>query len=197
MLLYVIMMIVVFTSFASSFDPSTVPSDPISFESIRPDFGIMKGFLIFYPLIISLVVGILYGWMWSVGNGLQNKMPEGVVMKVNKFRMALLYPLFYLLILCLGLAAFFLYGGSIISVVTSAISLILFLIFHLLAMFCMLYSMYFVAKTIKTVELQRPVTFGDFAGEFFLIWFFFIGVWILQPKVNTFAQYDWPVKEFV
>jgi len=51
-------------------------------------------------------------------------------------------------------------------------------------MFRIFYSMYFVAKTIKTAELQRKVGFGDFVGEFFLLWFYFIGVWIVQPKVN-------------
>lgn len=44
------------------------------------------------------------------------------------------------------------------------------------------------AKTIKTVELQKKVTFSDFAGEFFLLWFSPIGIWILQPKINKFAS---------
>ena len=55
---------------------------------------------------------------------------------------------------------------------------------HLFAMFCIFYSLYFVAKTFKTVELQRTVTFSDFAGEFFLLWFYPIGIWIIQPKIN-------------
>jgi len=46
----------------------------------------------------------------------------------------------------------------------------------------------FSAKTIKLAELQRSVTFSDFAGEFFLIWFFPIGIWFVQPKVNLLAQ---------
>jgi hypothetical protein len=28
------------------------------------------------------------------------------------------------------------------------------------------------------------VKFKDFVGEFFLVWFFPIGVWILQPTIN-------------
>lgn len=59
---------------------------------------------------------------------------------------------------------------------------------HLLSMFGILYSIYFSAKTFKTVELQRNVQFSDFAGEFFLIWFYFIGVWIIQPKINQFLK---------
>jgi hypothetical protein len=56
--------------------------------------------------------------------------------------------------------------------------------FHFLSIFCIFYCIYFVAKTIKTVELQRAVKFKDFVGEFFLVWFFPIGVWILQPTIN-------------
>jgi hypothetical protein len=57
-------------------------------------------------------------------------------------------------------------------------------ILHLLSMFGIFYSLYFVAKTIKTVELQTKVSFSDFAGEFLLIWFFPIGIWVVQPKIN-------------
>ena len=44
------------------------------------------------------------------------------------------------------------------------------------------------AKTIKTAEQKRKLDFGDFAGEFFLMWFFMIGVWILQPKINRMSE---------
>ena len=46
------------------------------------------------------------------------------------------------------------------------------------------YIMYIAAKTIKTAELKREVTIGEFAVEIFFIWFFFIGVWSLQPRIN-------------
>ncbi|WP_238388512.1 hypothetical protein, partial [Christiangramia aestuarii] len=63
--------------------------------------------------------------------------------------------------------------------------LLLFIIpLHLFSMFCMFYLLYFVSKTIKTVELKRSVTFSDFVGEFFMIWFFPIGVWFIQPRIN-------------
>jgi hypothetical protein len=51
-------------------------------------------------------------------------------------------------------------------------------------MFCIFYCFYFTAKVLKTVELQKPVTFNDYAGEFFLIWFFPIGIWFIQPRIN-------------
>jgi hypothetical protein len=60
----------------------------------------------------------------------------------------------------------------------------------------MFYCLYFNAKVLKAVELQKPVTFSEFAGEFFLIWFFPIGIWIIQPRLNKLfdptaeADYD-------
>ena len=42
--------------------------------------------------------------------------------------------------------------------------------------------------TMDSVELQREVSFSDFAGEFFMIWFFPIGIWIVQPKVNKMIE---------
>ena len=59
---------------------------------------------------------------------------------------------------------------------------------HMFAMFAIFYCLYFVAKTYKTVELQRTVTFSDYAGEFFLFWFFPIGIWVIQPKINAMVN---------
>lgn len=61
---------------------------------------------------------------------------------------------------------------------------------HLFAMFCLFYCQYFVAKTIKSVELKREAVLNDYIGEFFLIWFFVVGLWIMQPKLNKFADED-------
>jgi len=43
----------------------------------------------------------------------------------------------------------------------------------------------FVGKTIAKIELRKEVTFGDYFTNLLLIFFFFIGIWILQPKVNA------------
>lgn len=59
---------------------------------------------------------------------------------------------------------------------------------HFFSMCCIFYCLYFVAKTIKTVELQREVKFSDFAGEFFMIWFYPIGIWLIQPKINKMME---------
>ena len=55
---------------------------------------------------------------------------------------------------------------------------------HLLAMVCIFYAMYWAAKSLAMVEKPGRVSFYDCAGPLFLIWFFPLGVWFIQPKIN-------------
>lgn len=144
-------------------------------------------FFKFFPLLMLLTVGTYFGWFWSIAVGLDKKIPEHLKLKLNRFKVSLFIPLIYM----------FLFMGFMGSMMSSFMSPgseppfdIFAIIFplHLLSMFCMFYALYFVAKTIKTAELQRKVTFGDFAGEFFLIWFYPVGIWIVQPKINELAK---------
>jgi hypothetical protein len=59
---------------------------------------------------------------------------------------------------------------------------------HLLAMFCMFYQLYFVSKNLVLAETGRPASFSDYAGLFLALWFFPIGIWIVQPRINRLIQ---------
>jgi hypothetical protein len=141
----------------------------------------------FFPLVMLIFMAVLYGWFWSIAIGLQKKVPENVKMKVKKFKFFFVFPMVYFLLI---MVFFFssinsLFEQNIESHFGIIGGLFVFIIpLHLFAMFCIFYIFYFVAKTFKTVELQREVTFGDFAGEFFLLILYPIGVWIIQPKIN-------------
>ena len=137
----------------------------------------------FFPYVMIFFVLIFFGWFWSIAIGLQKNIPKDIKMKVKKFKVFFFIPFFYILFLmfCMGglfsgmATNGFLNSGWIVAIIIPL---------HLLSMFCVFYSMYFVAKTIKTAELQKKTGFRDFAGEFFLLWFYFIGIWLIQPKVN-------------
>ncbi len=145
----------------------------------------------FFPLIMLISVGSYFGWFWSVATGCQNKIPGGIKMKVRKFKVFFFIPLVYIIsVLVLVIIGT---NGMLESTGKPSISFVLGLTgiivpMHLFSMFCIFYSVYFTAKTLKTVELQREVKFADFVAEFFLIWFYPVGVWILQPKVNRLAE---------
>jgi len=144
-----------------------------------------------FPVIMILCIGGLLGWFWSIGAGLQSEVPGNVKMKVKKFKILLITPLIYILLISIAMSTIF--NGVFETVREPDTSLMggllgVIIPLHLFSMFCIFYCLYFVAKTFKTVELQREVTFSDFAGEFFLFWFFPVGIWIIQPKINKMIE---------
>lgn len=163
----------------SDFNPGA-NSDP------REMFGFMK----FIPLIAIIFMIGYFGWLWSIAIGLQKQIPVHARMNPIKFKVLFILMFAYIISFIAGVT---LIMNSFNNDTFQDIAMIgrLFWIIiplHLFSMFCILYSIYFVAKTFKTAELQRPVKFADFAGEFLMIWFYPIGIWIIQPKINKMVN---------
>ena len=159
--------------------------------STNSDPTIMFNYMKLFPIIMLVFMGIFFGWFWSVAIGLQSKVPEIVKMKVKKFKVFFFIPMVYMLLITLFMLISM--NGLMTNGTEPSGAIIGFLFaiivpLHLFSMFCIFYSLYFVAKTFKTVELQREVSFSDFVGEFFLIWFFPIGIWFIQPKINKMIE---------
>lgn len=149
----------------------------------NPDLSMM---FIIFPIIMILYTGLFFGWFWSIANGLQQIIPNELKLSLKKFRIFFFIPLIYILSLMIFMVttAFGISSGD--NAISGIAGNMFFLVIplHLFSMFCMFYQLYFVSKTIKTAELKRKVTFSDYLGEFFMIWFFPIGIWIIQPKIN-------------
>jgi len=168
-------------------DSMTTPPDPqtifASFSYLMYDFAV----------VFVLAGGTIFGWLYSVGTKLQPMLPEGAKMSVGLFRVFLFFPLVYLISIAIGMAWLFstLSSGTIEPPGPAALGLVFIIIpIHFFCIFCILYSFWFVSKSLKMVETQKTdFSFSEYAGEFFLIWFFFVGVWILQPRINKlFAE---------
>jgi hypothetical protein len=160
-------------------------SPSITLESMVDFVGIMM-------IAAALVSIFMFGWLWSVGIGLQDKIPEGLRMKTGLFKAALILPMVYSAGL-FGVVGFvFLNIESFLNVNFS--EELFFRIFptvlslHLLSIAAIIYALVFAAKTIKTAELQRKIKSDEFIGEFFMICIFIIGVWILQPRINEIHE---------
>ncbi len=139
------------------------------------------------PIMFVFIVGGLFGWFWAIAINLQEKLPEDLKIKVNWFKTFLLIPIIYFVIFFVLLDSVM--RGAIENGTGPDPAIFGIIIpFHLFAMFCIFYCLYIVSKSFKTVELQRKVTFSDFAGEFFMILFFPVGIWILQPKINKMVE---------
>jgi hypothetical protein len=143
-------------------------------------------------MVISfLSMFVLYGWMYSVGVGLKKFLPADVHSRTKFFVFCLLFPIAYIfLFLFIYLQAFSsMFEGALTGSPESAMGGMMGMFFliiplHLFAMFCGIYVLRFVAKIIKSAELQRRARFSDYIGYFFLVWFYPIGIWILQPEIN-------------
>ncbi len=157
----------------------------------NPDPVIIFDYFKIHQIIMVLFIGIIFAWFWSVVTGLQKTIPDKIRFSVTRFKIFFFIPLGYLIFLYIFLDSTFTnVNDTSFSPSQNSIRNLLVIIipFHFLSMFCIFHSLYFVAKTIKTSELQRKVTFSDFIGEFFLIWFYPIGIWFIQPKINRIIQ---------
>jgi bacteriorhodopsin len=140
------------------------------------------------PLVLIPFTFLLFSWFYALGTRLHSKLPESVKMNLAKFKFFILIAVLYMLLIGI---LFFKLPFQIQGAEIRFDNIFLYLIpVHLFAMFCIIYCFYFIAKTLKAVELQRPVKFDDFAGEFFLLWFYYIGIWIIQPRINRLFRVD-------
>jgi hypothetical protein len=165
-------------------------------EGSEPDPTVLFSFFQFFPLIILVPTLVVAGWQWSIVVGLNSKLPEGATVKLGRFKFFIIFPLIYILFLCLGMIMLF--DGMMEGGMTEApeetllsgmlISFALVIPFHLLSMVCLILAMGSVAKTIKSIEMGKEATVSDYIGEFILVWFNFVGVWILQPKINQWMD---------
>jgi hypothetical protein len=153
--------------------------------------GVVPIFAFSFVAMMVLFMGTMLGWQWAVVTGLQKMLPPGLPVKLTKFKVFFFIPIVYILSIIILIPVIFFHADSINAdqtVAPVAIGFAVIFPLHIFSMFCLFYCLYFVAKTFRTVELQRMVTFSDFAGEFFLIWFFPIGVWIIQPRINSLIE---------
>lgn len=138
-------------------------------------------FIVAFPIMMIFFISLFFGWFYALGTNLHEKLPATATMNLTRFKIFLSIPVVYMLLISVFMLGMF-FSSSSDGPNPAIFALIVPL--HLFSMFCIFYCLYFNAKALKTVEWQKPVTFSDFAGEFFLIWFFPIGVWIIQPRIN-------------
>lgn len=151
-----------------------------------------------FQIISTISLGIyiaLNFWYWSIATGLKSKLPENLKLNYTSFTIFLTIPIATMLILLLVLNSFI---NSIqsMSIVNEfpltpfafVNSFSLFIPLQILSIIAYFYCINFTAKVMKTVELQRATKFSDFVEEFFLLLFHFVGVWMLQPKIQKLLK---------
>ncbi|TVP54549.1 MAG: hypothetical protein EA341_00115 [Mongoliibacter sp.] len=144
--------------------------------------GLVYIYIKIYPILMFLFFGVLFGWLWSVVSGLQRLIPAEIILKETRFKFFLLILVVFMFLYCVYFIAFFNFvtlNSGVFAVIVP---------FQIFSICCFLYCLLFAAKTLKTAQLKKEVIFSDYAVEFFLILFYPIGIWIIQPKINELIK---------
>jgi hypothetical protein len=115
---------------------------------------------------------LFVGWLGSMAYFFRSKTKPELQMNDRFFQFSLMYPPLYTLI----------FAPLLFTDVLESKQFIIPL--HIVCMICIFYLLYFTAKSLVLMEKGEEATFYDSAGPFFLIWFFPIGIWVIQPRVN-------------
>ena len=137
------------------------------------------------PFVVLYFLSSLMLWFRTVGILLQRSIPIELRLNIKRFQFFIFIPIVYGLYL--EGVLFQLTGISFFapSFEHHPIKIFLYILpFHLCALYGILHTIFFVAKTIKTAELQRQVYFKECIITFFLLYFLPIGIWFIQPKIN-------------
>ncbi|MEM9930998.1 MAG: hypothetical protein AAF840_14345, partial [Bacteroidota bacterium] len=161
-----------------------------------PDLREYAGYLYGY-LAILLISGLTQiGWLWTIGNDLHNRVPEGFKMKLSTFRVTTLISTLFLFGVAIGMYLLFDFladflpdlinnqerpsSGELDDIFGNVLMYFgLFFLLGLVAFGCQVYNVVFVGKTLKSIELGKPASGGDAAGYAILAYLLIIGIWIL------------------
>lgn len=155
-----------------------------AFGSTEPDPTVILSYFKYFPILIVLIGSVQFAWFWAVGVGLHNKVPENIKLSLIRFKLAFLCIIITIVVMVYAMTSLM---SSAMTMGPSGFNPAIpgvMVLFAFLSTISIIYIYYFIAKTLKTAELQRELTIGDYIGEFFLIYFFPIGIWFIQPKVN-------------
>lgn len=132
---------------------------PLFLFIIAP-FALSRALLILGTLTVFL-------WFYSVGVLLYEKYSQYLSISLIWFKICLIY--------C-SLNSFLILSGIIPFDYLVPL--------QLLSTGCNIYSLYFVSKLIVLIEKKSAIRFQDYIGTFISAWFFYIGIWYIQPRVN-------------
>ena len=120
----------------------------------------------------TLDIVVILAWLFSVGTFLNSIVQPALRLNSSLFYLTLIVPLLY------PLLSRSLDGSDLPSRAFVGTAL------DFLSAICAFYDVGFVADILIRAETDKPPSFTQVAGQFLLIWFFVIGVWSIQPKIN-------------
>jgi len=128
----------------------------------------------------AVIVFLAVAYLWTVGDNLHRRLPEKIAnLSLRWFRAGLLFAFIELVYLS-TFASFF--------IIEKPASPFYIVPIHMLATVAIFYAIYFIAKSLASVEKEEEATINDWAGYFFMLWFYPIGIWFFQPRINRLFE---------
>ncbi|MDH5473986.1 MAG: hypothetical protein OEY61_14160 [Gammaproteobacteria bacterium] len=128
-----------------------------------------------YLWLMTMVLFI--GWLYSIGSFANNNAPDNLRKNPRLYKVGFLIPLIYGVLLNI-------YFFPELELGKNTKPPFWLIPLHLLSMLGIFYGLLFTAKRLVTLQRSEKIGFFEYSGAFFLFWFFPIGIWFLQPKVN-------------
>ena len=127
-------------------------------------------------MAVTLLMFVLFfSWLISVGWIANHRIDPSIRPRMRWYLAAAIYAPAYVALAACFFPGSLATGGGLPGIVVAM---------HLLAMVAIFYILGFSAKNLIMAERQMPVSFFDYSGPLFLMWFFPIGIWFVQPRVN-------------
>lgn len=138
--------------------------------------------LLINPILMLAFTFLYFGLVWVYGVNLHKKLPKDTNMKIRRFKLffsiTAVYPIVFFTIT-------FLLFFEINVLFLLFLFFIIAIPLHLFVLFSSVYTFIFMAKELRSVEMQKEATFRDYVETLILLSIFFpLGVWIIQPKIN-------------
>ena len=121
-------------------------------------------------IIGAIFLSAVFFWLGCLGVSLNGIVKPDLRANSLPFLLALLFSTAILLLLSI-----FLNNPTILKLLTYS---------SFLVVPCMLYSLSYIARGLVAAETNRRPSSSEWAGPFFLLWFFPIGIWFIQPRLN-------------
>ena len=171
-----VFILLILPMFASQFYLMSNMPSPAS-SSRPPSFEELDGLLRQTMLMSLLMVGPLLAWLLSIGFASNRRVEQDLRPNTYLAVGSAVFAVGYI-----AIAPHIWPRPGDISSGEGSMALVFPL--HILAMIAMFYVLAFAARNMIMAERQSPVSFFDYSGPFFLMWFFPIGVWLVQPRMN-------------
>ncbi len=143
------------------------------FLTLAPNFDedVQSGQLSIVTVYTVLLNFILLGWYFSIGTILN----VGTEKEMKQFRSNCVFLLFFIIVLLTLLTL-------LKSLLEDYVFIFIIAVFYYIYVF---FKVLFYCSRCLSEHIDKTANSPSIIGYVFLLWFFPIGIWIIQPKVNV------------